>query len=156
MDARRIRAIAHAYGVRYEVFVAEELDASAGFEAVGYEIELSALARPVLCAWYGTASAGARLGDVLCDLAAHLPSEPCPAVVCNPGPIATVLERDALVEARLRVGLYRHAHVLGHHTPHAEPCVSAARAELEALGVVPRIGPRRAVRSDRHPFLATA
>ncbi|MBI4955467.1 MAG: hypothetical protein HY908_25820 [Myxococcales bacterium] len=130
-----LRALALGFDVRYEVFLAEEVDAQARMRLVGYEIELRGEARPLLSAWFGDDEAAAQVRDALERLAEAASRGPC--VVARCAPTLGARRREGLDPApeRLRVCLYEHAHPLDAADVDGQPCVRAVSERLAALGV---------------------
>ncbi|MBI4955317.1 MAG: hypothetical protein HY908_25060 [Myxococcales bacterium] len=132
-----LRTLARAYGVRASVFVAEELDSEARFHTMGYEIELSGRALPLLQSWYGGLAAVDMVRAALLRIAGHVLAGPCPAVLCNPYSSRPEQVGDEPVEVRLRIGLYEHDHPLDSASPREQGCVRTICERLAELAVWP-------------------
>ncbi|MCC6524239.1 MAG: hypothetical protein IT373_16390 [Polyangiaceae bacterium] len=130
-----LRALALAFDVRFEVFLAEEVDAQARMRLVGYEIELRGEARPLLSAWFGDDEAALQVRDALEQLAEAASRGPCVVAPCAPTLAARRREGQDAAPERLRVCLYHHAHPLDAADVDGQPCVKAVSERLAALGV---------------------
>lgn len=131
------RALARAYGVQYEVFTAEEVDDAAQFHPIGYELELTGRARPLMHVWHGPRLAAEHVHAALQRIARFLLGGPCEPVLCNPDSTPPRREDREPGPVSMRIGLYHHDHPL-QGGPTAQPCLRSLHERLASLSVPAR------------------
>ena len=136
-DTAELRALARAYGVGFRVFAAEEVDARARRHTIGYEIELTGSARPLLHAWYGGATASDIVQGALARIAEHALAHAEGPTACQHRLLPPIPSRAEGGPVRLRIGCYDHDHALASAPAREQPCVLALKESLAALAVWP-------------------